>query len=78
MICRDNISFKKLEEAIDEVEDNGVGFEKAKKQATMKMGGVGVKNVNKRIQFYYGEEYGVRVDQEYKTGARVIISLPLV
>lgn len=60
------------------VEDNGVGFEKAKKQATMKMGGVGVKNVNKRIQFYYGEEYGVRVDQEYKTGARVIISLPLV
>lgn len=60
------------------VEDNGVGFEKAKKQASMKMGGVGVKNVNKRIQFYYGEEYGVRVDKEYKTGARVIISLPLL
>ena len=60
------------------VEDNGVGFEKAKQQATMKMGGVGVKNVNKRIQFYYGEEYGVKIDSGFTAGARVIISLPLM
>ena len=39
------------------IEDNGIGFEAAKKQPLMKMGGVGIKNVNKRIQYYYGKEY---------------------
>ena len=26
----------------------------------MKMGGVGIKNVNKRIKYYYGNEYGAK------------------
>lgn len=58
------------------IEDNGVGFEVAKKQSLMKMGGVGIKNVNKRIQYYYGEAYGLRIDTSLKSGARIIISLP--
>ena len=58
------------------IEDNGIGFEAAKKQALMKMGGVGIKNVNKRIQYYYGNEYGVKIDSSFKTGARIIITLP--
>ena len=58
------------------IEDNGIGFEAAKKQALMKMGGVGIKNVNKRIQYYYGNEYGAKIDSSFKTGARIIITLP--
>ena len=58
------------------IEDNGIGFEAAKKQALMKMGGVGIKNVNKRIQYYYGNEYGVKIDSSFKAGARIIITLP--
>ena len=58
------------------IEDNGIGFEAAKKQALMKMGGVGIKNVNKRIQYYYGKEYGAKIDSSFKTGARIIITLP--
>ena len=58
------------------IEDNGIGFEAAKKQALMKMGGVGSKNVNKRIQYYYGNEYGAKIDSSFKTGARIIITLP--
>ena len=42
----------------------------------MKMGGVGIKNVNKRIQYYYGNEYGAKIDSSFKTGARIIITLP--
>jgi len=42
----------------------------------MKMGGVGIKNVNKRIQYYYGKEYGAKIDSSFKTGARIIITLP--
>ena len=58
------------------IEDNGIGFEAAKKQPIMKMGGVGIKNVNKRIQYYYGEKYGVTVDSSFSKGARIIISIP--
>lgn len=58
------------------IEDNGIGFKEAKKQKLSKTGGVGIKNVNKRIQFYYGEEYGVFIDKEVEKGARIIISLP--
>lgn len=58
------------------IEDNGIGFEAAKKQALMKMGGVGIKNVNKRIQYYYGNEYGAKIDSSFKAGARIIITLP--
>lgn len=58
------------------IEDNGIGFEAAKKQALMKMGGVGIKNVNKRVQYYYGNEYGAKIDSSFKTGARIIITLP--
>ena len=57
------------------IEDNGIGFEAAKKQALMKMGGVGIKNVNKRIQYYYGNEYGAKIDSSFKAGARIIITL---
>jgi len=58
------------------IEDNGIGFEAAKKQELMKMGGVGIKNVNKRIQYYYGNEYGAKIDSSFKAGARIIITLP--
>ena len=58
------------------VEDNGLGFENENRQKNIRMGGVGIKNVNKRVEFYYGYGYGVRVDREVKMGARVIITLP--
>lgn len=58
------------------VEDNGVGFKKAKYHNTFKTGGIGIKNVNKRIQFYYGKEYGVFVDENFINGAKIIISIP--
>ena len=58
------------------IEDNGIGFEKSKKQSMSKMGGVGIQNVKKRIQFYYGENYGVFVEEGVSEGARVIVRLP--
>lgn len=58
------------------IEDNGIGFETSKKQTIFKMDGVGINNVKKRIQFYYGEDSGVFVDESIDKGARVIIRLP--
>ncbi len=59
------------------VKDNGIGFEKAKQFKKSKTGGVGIKNVDKRIKFYYGKNYGVFINKDSKTeGAEVIIKMP--
>lgn len=58
------------------IEDNGIGFAESKKQEKLKIGGVGLKNVDKRLKFYYGEKYGVKIDESVEKGARVVISIP--
>ena len=59
------------------VKDNGIGFEKAKQFKKSKTGGVGIKNVDKRIKFYYGKNYGVFINKDSKTErAEVIIKMP--
>lgn len=59
------------------VEDNGVGFGSIKNKG-LKIGGVGITNVNKRINFYYGENYGISINKQIKQGAQVIITLPKI
>lgn len=59
------------------VKDNGIGFEKAKQFKKSKTGGVGTQNVDKRIKFYYGKNYGVfRNENNKNEGAEVIIKIP--
>lgn len=59
------------------VKDNGIGFEKTKQFKKSKTGGVGIKNVDKRIKFYYGKNYGVFINKDSKTeGAEVVIKIP--
>ena len=59
------------------VKDNGIGFEKAKQFKKSKTGGVGFQNVDKRIKFYYGKNYGVFINKDSNTeGAEVIIKIP--
>ena len=59
------------------VKDNGIGFEKAKQFKKSKTGGVGFQNVDKRIKFYYGKNYGVFINKDNKTeGAEVVIKIP--
>lgn len=57
--------------------DNGVGFKNSKTHSQMKMGGIGIENVDKRIKFFYGVEYGVTIDEKVEKGAVVKISFPL-
>ena len=59
------------------VKDNGIGFEKAKQFKKSKTGGVGFQNVDKRIKFYYGKNYGVFINKDSNTeGAEVVIKIP--
>ncbi|MDX8045132.1 sensor histidine kinase [Gracilibacillus sp. S3-1-1] len=67
-----------------EIIDNGDGIKleqlnnklvqsKGKRQL---FSGIGVKNVNERIQLLYGKHYGVEIDSELSKGTKVKITLP--
>ena len=70
---------------IYKVQDNGVGMEEETKNKlfdpTYKVktrgSGVGVRNVNRRIQLYYGETYGMKVESELEEGTTLFIKIPL-
>lgn len=71
-----------------EVEDDGVGFTPYKlaqiqstlaedgEDISMKEGGFGLENVNKRIKLYYGEKYGVSIQSQYRSGTTVTVAIP--
>ncbi len=61
------------------ISDNGAGFSESHKYMKNKTGGVGIRNVDKRIKFYYGKKYGVFIEknEKNKRGAVVMIQLPL-
>jgi two-component system sensor histidine kinase YesM len=39
--------------------------------------GFGLANVNKRINLYYGKQYGLSITSQYQQGTRVMVSIPL-
>ncbi len=71
------------DQVIFTVKDNGDGFDKDAvlqntTNQTTKLGGVGIKNVDERIQLYYGQKYGVNIHSDhYGTTVRIVISKTL-
>ena len=62
------------------VEDNGVGIEPELLSSILefKTKGYGVRNVNQRVQLYYGEEYCLRIESKVGKGTRCTINIPQV
>ena len=63
------------------VEDNGIGMtqEQCVEILQKEPGdrtGIGIKNVNDRIQIYFGESYGLRITSEPDVGTCVEIRIP--
>lgn len=68
-----------------EIRDNGLGMKPEVLEKILEYqpenrqgSGVGVKNVNERIQLCFGREYGLRIESELEAGTTVKIWLPLV
>ncbi|WP_318708908.1 cache domain-containing sensor histidine kinase [Candidatus Acetatifactor stercoripullorum] len=64
-----------------EVEDNGVGMTKEQCRSILQKepgesAGIGIKNVNDRIQIYFGESYGIQIESELDEGTTVRIRMP--
>lgn len=68
------------------VKDNGLGMTREKvesllkgKVAVSKHGsGIGVANVNERVQLYFGAQYGLQIESEPDEGTTMLIQLPIV
>ncbi|WP_256756917.1 sensor histidine kinase [Cohnella sp. WQ 127256] len=62
-----------------EITDNGIGMKhevlERIRQGT-NQGGIGVSNVHKRIQLYYGHSYGLQIYSEEDKGTRIEFILP--
>jgi two-component system sensor histidine kinase YesM len=74
-----------------EIIDDGVGFtpyklSKIQESLNNETGeiifsedsGFGLENVHRRIQLYYGKQYGLRVESKYQEGTRVTVTIPLM
>lgn len=74
------------EELILSVTDNGCGMTKERAEAllrgdfvqTGKGSGVGLRNVQERIQLVFGEKYGLRILSEPDEGTCIEIHLPAI
>lgn len=71
------------------VQDDGVGFTPYKlaqiqeslaqdldEEVSLEEGGFGLRNVHKRIQLYYGKEYGISVQSHFQGGTQVSVIIP--
>ncbi|MHC1747805.1 MAG: sensor histidine kinase [Cellulosilyticaceae bacterium] len=79
-------AYQENDSLIYKIEDNGIGMREETRQRLFdesfnvitKGSGVGVKNVNKRIQLYYGMDYGMKVESELEEGTTIWIKIPLL
>lgn len=65
------------------VQDNGVGMSAEQVRAILEEDaqdrtGIGIKNVNDRLQIYFGKQYGLRITSEPDAGTRVEIRMPKI
>ncbi|MDD9265486.1 sensor histidine kinase [Paenibacillus sp. GCM10023248] len=67
-----------------EIADNGVGMEKEQRNSFMnqnhenKFSGMGISNVNRRIQLQYGAQFGLTIQPNEPEGTKIVIRVPLL
>lgn len=63
-----------LEHYIIHIEDNGIGFDSGAHKPTHH--GIGIKNVDKRLQSIYGKDYGLKIQSTIDIGTKILINIP--
>lgn len=77
--CIKILGQKENDEIIISVTDNGIGMEQDKVDIilTSQSKGYGIKNVNERIQLYYGEKYGLNIQSQVGIGTKITFRIPI-
>lgn len=75
--------FRKEGKVHIEIEDDGIGMDSTtllhifdEKKTNFKSNGVGVTNVQKRLQLYYGADYGIVYQSRVDVGTTVTVKIP--
>lgn len=79
------LGYREGQRMIFNVLDNGVGMdEQTVRNINAYLHGenqaftsIGIKNVHRRIQLFYGEQYGVCIQSQFKRGTKVTITMPI-
>ncbi len=58
------------------VEDDGVGMEEDRLRSIFAQPGIGVSNVNERLQVLFGSNYSLSITSQPGEGTRTVIELP--
>ena len=71
------------EDIVFTVQDNGVGMSEEQVASILQHGpkdrtGIGIKNVNDRLQIYFGKQYGLHITSELDVGTCVEIRMPKI
>lgn len=71
------------EDIVFTVQDNGVGMSEEQVSSILHQDpkdrtGIGIKNVNDRLQIYFGKQYGLRITSELDVGTCVEIRMPKI
>ncbi len=68
---------KDEDDVVFTIEDDGLGFDLEatdnKSDLGVKLGGVGIKNVDQRLKLTYGEKYGLTITSELGKGTKVVV-----
>jgi two-component system, sensor histidine kinase YesM len=70
--------YRRKEELVFEVIDDGVGFDAGKELRSIDhdfLGGYGLKNVDERIKLEYGKEFGLSIFSEPGKGTKIVVCL---
>ena len=76
-VCQDG------DDIVLRVQDNGVGMSQKQIESIMQHGpkdrtGIGIRNVNDRLQIYFGKEYGLHITSKLDVGTCVEIRMPTI
>ena len=71
------------EDVVFSVQDNGVGMTPEQVESILRRDpgnhtGIGIKNVNDRLQIYFGKQYGLHITSEPDVGTTVEIRMPQI
>ncbi|MCR8660245.1 cache domain-containing sensor histidine kinase [Paenibacillus endoradicis] len=68
-----------------EIVDNGIGMDlkqnseqKSTRHSSHFFSGIGIRNVNDRLELLYGDNYGVKIISSPDQGTRIIINMPIM
>ena len=68
-------AYSRGENLVFEIEDNGPGIADPEAALASEGGGLGLRNVDRRLKLHFGEQYGLRIESTLREKTKVIVTM---